>query len=81
MLRLKGLVRVLEDARPLLVQSVGTLFSPPRPFGGAADASSLVVIGLDVDVAEITAVLPGLPLAVTTSARAPAAGQFEAVEV
>ena len=30
LLRLKGLVRVQESERPLLVQSVGTLFSPPR---------------------------------------------------
>ena len=36
LLRLKGLVRVQESERPLLVQSVGTLFSPPRPFGEPA---------------------------------------------
>ena len=33
LLRLKGLVRITESERPVLVQSVGTVFSPPRPFG------------------------------------------------
>ena len=33
LLRLKGLVRVAESERPVLVQSVGTSFSAPRPFG------------------------------------------------
>ena len=39
LLRLKGLVRVAESARPLLVQSVGTSFASPRPFGAAAPSS------------------------------------------
>jgi G3E family GTPase len=62
LLRLKGLVQVAESDRPLLVQSVGTLFSPPRPFGNAADAADarfLVIIARDLEPAELEAVSPG----------------------
>lgn len=60
LLRLKGLVRVAESDRPILVQSVGTLFSPPRPFGGPdEDASSfLVVIARDLRNGELEGVTP-----------------------
>lgn len=60
LLRLKGLVRVAESDRPVLVQSVGTLFSPPRPFGApdAAAASFIVVIARDLAAGEIEAVAP-----------------------
>lgn len=60
LLRLKGLVRVAESERPLLVQSVGTSFSSPRPFGEAeADAPLfLVVIARDLEAAELEAVQP-----------------------
>jgi G3E family GTPase len=60
LLRLKGLVRVAESERPLLVQSVGTSFSPPRPFG-APDSDMplfLVVIARDLEDAELDAVQP-----------------------
>lgn len=60
LLRLKGLVRVAEADRPLLVQSVGTLFSPPRPFGppdGSA-APFLVIIARDLLPGELEAVEP-----------------------
>ena len=61
LLRLKGLVRVAESDRPILVQSVGTLFSPPRPFGHPADALDarfLVIIARDLRGGELEAVLP-----------------------
>jgi G3E family GTPase len=59
LLRLKGLVRVRESEAPLLIQSVGTMFSPPRPFRtpGAVAELFLVVIARDVsdgDLAEVT---------------------------
>jgi G3E family GTPase len=60
LLRLKGLVRVAESERPVLVQSVGTSFSSPRPFG-APDANMplfLVVIARDLEEAELDAVQP-----------------------
>lgn len=60
LLRLKGLVRVAESARPVLVQSVGSLFSPPRPFG-APDADLplfLVIIARDLEDGELEAVQP-----------------------
>lgn len=58
LLRLKGLVRVAESERPVLVQSVGTLFAPPRPFAAdAAFGGSFVVVivrdGSDVELAAI----------------------------
>jgi G3E family GTPase len=60
LLRLKGLVRVRESERPLLVQSVGTLFAPPRPFGEpqAQPPLFLVIIARDLQPAELEAVAP-----------------------
>lgn len=60
LLRVKGLVRVAESPRPILVQSVGTAFAPPRPFGDpdAAGPAFLVVIARDLGAGELAAVLP-----------------------
>jgi G3E family GTPase len=60
LLRLKGLVRVREGNTPLLVESVGTMFSPPRPLRNenAAAPSFLVVIARDVGEAELETVAP-----------------------
>jgi G3E family GTPase len=60
LLRLKGLVRVRESDRPVLVQSVGTLFSPPRPFGApqASPPLFLVIIARDLQPAELETVAP-----------------------
>lgn len=60
LLRLKGLVRVAESARPVLVQSVGTLFSPPRPLGTPERDLPLflVIIARDLEVGDLEAVLP-----------------------
>lgn len=60
LLRLKGLVRVAESERPVLVQSVGTSFSTPRPFAAPeADVPLfLVIIARDLDDAELEAVQP-----------------------
>ena len=60
LLRLKGLVRVAECERPLLIQSVGTLFSAPRQFGGGEEGSFLVVIGRDLRADEVLSVTPDL---------------------
>jgi G3E family GTPase len=60
LLRLKGLVRVKDSERPVLVQSVGTLFSAPRPFGEpqAAPPLFLVIIARDLQPAELESVSP-----------------------
>jgi G3E family GTPase len=60
LLRLKGFVRVQETRQPLLVESVGTLFSPPRALRSEAGAPSpfLVIIARDVDEAELEPILP-----------------------
>jgi G3E family GTPase len=59
LLRLKGLVRVEESERPLLVQSVGTIFSAPRPFGEPMGAAPfLVIIARDLQAGELEAVAP-----------------------
>lgn len=60
LLRLKGLVRVVEAERPLLVESVGTLFSRPRPFGrpGEGGAAFVVVIARDLAPGELEGVAP-----------------------
>jgi G3E family GTPase len=65
LLRVKGLVRVAECEQPLLVQSVGTLFSAPRPFAGGAESGSfLVIIGSGIIRDEILSVTPDLSLVV-----------------
>src|SRR4051794_20145357 len=59
LLRIKGLVKVHEAPRPLLVESVGTVFSPPRQL--SADnppAPFLVVIARDIVRAELEPVEP-----------------------
>ncbi len=53
LLRIKGLVRLGEDVQPTLIQAVGTLFSPPRPFGGAETALGLTIIVRDTPVREL----------------------------
>ena len=60
LLRLKGLVRVAESERPVLVQSVGTSFSAPRPFGAPTSDMPLflVVIARDLDDAELDTMQP-----------------------
>jgi G3E family GTPase len=59
LLRIKGLVRVTEAKPPLLIESVGTMFSPPRPLKAeGAPASFLVIIARDVDQAELEPVAP-----------------------
>ena len=60
LLRLKGLVRVAESPRPVLLQSVGTLFSPPRPFGTPESDMPLflVIIARDLEDGDLEAVQP-----------------------
>ena len=57
---MKGLVRIADMAQPLLIQSVGTLFSPPRPFGPAntTEVCFLVLIGHDIRDDELDCVAP-----------------------
>lgn len=65
LLRLKGLVRVAGWEGAALVQSVGTMFSPPRPFGAPGTESFMVIIGHGLLPAEVLSVTPGLGLAVS----------------
>jgi G3E family GTPase len=64
LLRIKGVVCVADRAHPILVQSVGTLFSAPRPFAGAME-SFLVLILRDTDPAELMRIEPSLKLNLT----------------
>ena len=70
LLRLKGLVRTAEGDLPLLVQSVGTLFSMPRPFPAARldRGPFIVVIARDTSLAELRGVTPDLDATITTTA-------------
>jgi G3E family GTPase len=65
LLRVKGVVAVADFDQPLLVQSVGTMFSAPRRFGGLVDAPFLVVIARDTRPDEITQVTPELHVTVS----------------
>jgi G3E family GTPase len=86
LLRLKGLVRVAESERPVLVQSVGTAFAAPRPFGEpqATPPLFLVIIARDLQVGELEAVSPAGLFAFsswTEPAALPAAGPLSSVAV
>jgi G3E family GTPase len=65
LLRIKGLVAVSESRDPLLIQSVGTMFSAPRPFAGPAGPPFLVVIARDTSLDEVASVPPALPLTIS----------------
>ncbi|MFB9269967.1 CobW family GTP-binding protein [Bradyrhizobium erythrophlei] len=59
LLRIKGLVRVAESEQPLLIESVGTTFSPPRPLRvEAAPVSCLVIIARDTEQSEVGQIAP-----------------------
>ncbi|UFZ07769.1 GTP-binding protein [Bradyrhizobium ontarionense] len=59
LLRIKGLVKVHEAPGPLLVESVGTMFSPPRQLSAAnPPAPFIVVIARDIVRAELEQVPP-----------------------
>jgi G3E family GTPase len=59
LLRIKGLVRVVESSRPLLIECVGTMFSPPRAFQlEAMPSSGLVIIARDADEVELVQIAP-----------------------
>ena len=66
LLRVKGMVRVADRAHAVLVQSVGTLFSAPRPFSEIGDRQPFLVLILrDTDTAELTRITPSLDLHLT----------------
>jgi G3E family GTPase len=86
LLRLKGLVRIAESERPVLVQSVGTAFAAPRPFGEPRSAPPLflVIIARDLRQAELEAVSPAGLFAFTSwtePAAPPRAGALSSVAV
>jgi G3E family GTPase len=59
LLRIKGLVKVNEAPRPLLVESVGTVFSPPRQLSADNPPKPfIVVIARDIERAEVEQVAP-----------------------
>jgi G3E family GTPase len=65
LLRVKGVVAVAELEQPLLVQSVGTMFSAPRPFAGPVDTPFLVVIVRDGSPDELAQLTPELPVVIS----------------
>jgi len=65
LLRVKGVVAVADFEQPLLVQSVGTMFSAPRRFAGPVGAPFLVVIARDTAADEIMRVTPELPVTIS----------------
>jgi G3E family GTPase len=66
LLRTKGLVRIAGAAQPLLVQSVGAVFSAPRPFAGDGEGRSFLVLILrDFDPRQLVEISPALPLSWT----------------
>jgi G3E family GTPase len=64
LLRLKGLVNIQGVPHPVLVQSVGTTFSPPSMLSSQPgnDQSFLVVITRDIEIAVLRTVPTSLSL-------------------
>lgn len=73
LLRVKGLVRVQGSRWPLLVQCVGTLFSPLAALSVDTSESFLVVIARGMYLDELRDVQPSLPIVMKVAARDPAA--------
>jgi G3E family GTPase len=70
LLRMKGVVRLADHSQPMLVQSVGTLFSAPRALRADVDSGSFLVLILrDVDPADLARIAPSLRLEVTELGR------------
>ncbi len=69
LLRVKGLVRVRGEPRPMLVQCVGTVFSPIVPIDVHAPDSFLVVIVRDMSIDELRSVQPPLPFVLKAEVR------------
>lgn len=71
LLRVKGVVRVADRPHFLLVQSVGTAFSAPRPFGPVGDGRSFLVLILrDTDPADLARITPPLDMSFTQLGKA-----------
>ncbi|WP_422084553.1 CobW family GTP-binding protein [Variovorax sp.] len=68
LLRVKGLVRVQDERWPLLVQCVGTLFSPIVPLAAQAPDSFLVLIVRGMHLDELREVQPSLPFVLKAAA-------------
>ena len=83
LLRVKGLVRVTGQPRPVLVQSVGTMFSPPRLFAGEQIAPSfIVVIAQDTAPTELAEVSPSSLFRIgTPNRRGASSGPLRAEQV
>lgn len=78
LLRLKGFVRVADREEPILVQSVGSVFSAPRPLRTALENGPfLVLIMRDTDPTELIEIASRLPITITPlgAATALAAGE------
>ncbi|MFM9928260.1 GTP-binding protein [Variovorax sp. H27-G14] len=70
LLRVKGLVSVQGERWPLLVQCVGTLFSPVVPLAVDTPDSFLVVIARGLHLDALRDVQPPLPFTLRATARA-----------
>jgi G3E family GTPase len=63
LLRLKGIVRLVDCAEPVLLQAVGTSFSQPLLMKNAGDVeSALVIIARDAGLDTLRAVVPDLDI-------------------
>lgn len=66
LLRVKGFIRHPQTGATMLVQAVGTLFSPPAPMtGGQELPEALVVILRDLAAQDLRQVNPAAPILVT----------------
>jgi len=62
LLRTKGIVRPDGEQDAILLQSVGTVFDPPRAIAGDGTDNAIVIITRDMDLEEFSAITPELPL-------------------
>jgi G3E family GTPase len=67
LLRVKGFIRHPETGAAMLVQAVGTLFSPPTPMSGSQDLpEALVIIARDLTARELRGANPAAPVSITS---------------
>lgn len=60
LLRVKGLVKLQSEIEQVVVQSVGTLFSPITKFSGTSERSFIVIIARDIVWTELKTIEPKL---------------------
>jgi len=69
LLRTKGIMRMEQGQGAILLQSVGTVFDPPRRIADTGMDDAIVIIARDLQLEEFAAITPNLPLKIRDTRR------------